>query len=320
MYTISQCIKPYISQNIENVCSSYGPIKSFIENKNINFLSYDNSSESYEFNTLDSDELLKALSYDINRMSIASFESFYSLQNRSSEYPKSISWLLIKLYYSAFFSAHSILRILGKPVLQIDQRQSLILNRQISFHTLKDQIPKIENKIYVLDTDITNYMTLRSCASRNSHEELWKLFLNELKLIEINVNQNNFIDQNSKDNFSNQIKYLSNILCSYGRNHGNWLSSIRNEINYQHLYNTWFPHSRTKPIREKIYENLSRWNKEPYLNISSKSHDLDKFSQACIFIISLNRNLIEMFQSMNNRCFFNTQYGVKKVITTLNSS
>lgn len=317
MYTISQCIRPYISQNIENVCSSYGPIKSFIENKNINFLSYDKTSDSYEFNTLDSDDLLKSLSFDINRMSIASFESFYSLQNRASEYPKSISWLLIKLYYSAFFSAHSILRMLGKPVIQIDQRQSLILNRQISFHTLKDQIPKIENKIYVLDTDITNYITLRSCSSKNSHEELWKLFLNELKLIETRVNQNNFIDQSSKSNFSNQLKSLSSILCSYGRNHGNWLSSVRNEVNYQHLYNTWFPHSRTKPIRDKIYENLTRWNKEPHLNISSKSHDLDRFSQGCIFIIALNRNLINSIKSMNNKCLFNSQHGVTRVINTL---
>lgn len=319
MYTISQCIRPYISQNIENVSSSHGPIKLFIENKNINFLSYDKTSDSYEFNTLDSDDLLKSLSFDINRMSIASFESFYSLKNRSSEYPKSISWLLIKLYYSAFFSAHSILRILGKPVLQIEQRQSLILNRQISFHALKDQIPKIENKIYVLDTDINNYITLKSCASKNSHEELWKLFLNELRLIEANVNQNSFIDQNSKINFSTQLNSLSSVLCSNGRSNGNWLSSMRNEINYQHLYNTWFPHSRTKPIRDKIYENLSRWDKEPYLNISNKSHILDKFSQACVFIIALNKNLIEIIQSMNNKCFFNSQYGVKKVISTIYS-
>lgn len=319
MYTISQCIQPYISQNIENVSSSYGPIKSFIENKNINFLSYDQALDFYTFNTLDSDDLLKSLSFDINRMSIASFESFYSLKNRSAEYPKSISWLLIKLYYSAFFSAHSILRILGKPVLQIDQRQSLILNKQISFHTLKDQIPKIENKIYILATDITTYINLKSCASRNSHEELWKLFLNELILIETNVNKNNFIDQDSKNNFKNQLDSLSTILCSYGRSHGNWLSSIRNEINYQHLYDAWFPHSRTKTVRDKIYENLSRWDKEPYINISNKSHDLDKFSQACIFIIALNKNLIETVQQMNSKCFFNSKYGVKKVISTIYS-
>jgi hypothetical protein len=61
----------------------------------------------------DGESLLDAFAGDINRIGSASFESAVGIV-RTNPLRKSTAWLIIKTYYSAFFSAHALLRMFGE--------------------------------------------------------------------------------------------------------------------------------------------------------------------------------------------------------------
>ena len=58
------------------------------------------------------DSLKSAFAADCNRMSSAAFESIENI-TPSENLPRSVAWLIIRSYYSAFFAAHAILRMVG---------------------------------------------------------------------------------------------------------------------------------------------------------------------------------------------------------------
>src|ERR1035441_8432610 len=68
---------------------------------------------SFVLSFTDAEPFLSAFAGDINRIGSASFESALGIV-KSSALPKSTAWLVIQTYYSAFFSAHALLRILGE--------------------------------------------------------------------------------------------------------------------------------------------------------------------------------------------------------------
>jgi hypothetical protein len=60
--------------------------------------------DSFSISIHDEAEFLSALASDINRFSLASFESA-SHVSRNAKFPKAVAWLLISSYYSGFFAA-----------------------------------------------------------------------------------------------------------------------------------------------------------------------------------------------------------------------
>src|SRR6266404_4020814 len=57
--------------------------------------------ETFSISIRDETEFLNALASDINRFSLASFESASHVP-RNARFPKAVAWLLISSYYSAF--------------------------------------------------------------------------------------------------------------------------------------------------------------------------------------------------------------------------
>lgn len=74
--------------------------------------------------------LLQAYAAEINRISVAAFETMSEL-SRPLRFPKSTGWLIIKTYYAAFFSAHALIRMLAKSC-------SLLGREQISSITARE--------------------------------------------------------------------------------------------------------------------------------------------------------------------------------------
>ena len=79
--------------------------KGWLSNKNYQIYS-PLAEESFMLNIQDKSEPLVAYAYDINRFSCSSFETM-CLINKSKILPKSLGWLIIKCYYSAFFAAEN---------------------------------------------------------------------------------------------------------------------------------------------------------------------------------------------------------------------
>lgn len=78
----------------------------------------------HEFNlqNISSHEISSYLTFDFDRFAMASAES-YLVANAEWKEKKLMSWPLIKLYYSAFFAAHAIMRSQGSGIIRIKNPQ-----------------------------------------------------------------------------------------------------------------------------------------------------------------------------------------------------
>lgn len=73
-------------------------------------------------------ELVPFISFDFERFALSSFESVLHLAPEAMG-PKALGWPLARLYYSAFFGAHAIMRATGQAVLRLESSQATRLSQ-----------------------------------------------------------------------------------------------------------------------------------------------------------------------------------------------
>jgi len=245
--------------------------------------------------------LLKAFAFDCNRMASASFESI-QLISKSELFPKSTAWSVIQSYYSAFFAAHSILRMFGISCSQLD---SVAINKVVEIANLFEKNPagvNIKNGYYKCRYDYTTHQLCCSplASGGGSHENFWKTFYNEFKKISSNILSASLIPDADAQKVSGQIDAMCFNLSRNGMNGGNWLSHIRNKVNYQHEFDCWFPYQNTtKRSVSELYETSQTWLIDPMHISLTATRDILLFHRTCNFIVSLCRTLIEY---MSDRC------------------
>lgn len=261
--------------------------------------------------------MLKAFAYDCNRMASAAFETMYSIE-RNAKIPKSTAWTIIKSYYAAFFAGHTIIRILG------------ISCSQLSNHPAK-KVGEIA-RLYSNDNGFNISSSYYSCIyNRNRqqlafdnikskggvHESFWKVFYDCIQDLGERILNSPVIISESQDVFS-KLDELCQILSYKGHNGGNWLSSIRNRVNYRHELDTWFPHRKIKDKNvENIYRGSFQWLDDPMkINlVIQPAKPLLLFISACNFIVALCRVLII---DMSQRCSRGKSYLVSGSLKLLN--
>ncbi len=245
--------------------------------------------------------MLSAFAFDCNRMASAAFETMYFIE-KSHKLPKSTAWLIIKSYYAAFFAAHAITRMLGIGCSQLDKQQAgkiyeiaTLFNNNNGLNISSSYYRCIYNqgKQQLLFDDIK--------SKGGTHESFWKIFYMTIQDISNKILSSGRIASQSQQ-VSIKLNELCGILCYQGRNGGNWLSSVRNQVNYRHEFDTWFPyHRKRQQSIENIYSNCLMWLDDPMnINLVIKpSEPIDMFINACSFIVGLCRVLI---QDMSDRC------------------
>lgn len=296
MSSVSDILRPYALSGLYNVSGTTNQtFKDWIENEPLVLDRYEGEGVASEFYfyVSDRDKLLRSLAFDVSRMSIAAFESICSISS-DREIPRSTAWPLIRSYYAAFFSAHTLMRIFGYGVVQLDGGQSTKLNNAMRYH-VKPPKEKISDGLNLIEIKTNEPIFKLKKLQRSSHEDTWSVFATVMKHISVEIlKDKNPVSAQKKQELSTQIDLLLMILSTHPcGSRSNWLSKMRNEINYQHKHGAWYPHEKSKNFRERVYANLSVWNKPPIINITDKTHHLDKYTQACTYLISMTKILIE---------------------------
>ena len=88
---------------------------------------------------------------------------------------------------------------------------------------------------------------------------------------------------------STKLSELAANLCFASSPKGSWLSAIRNAVNYQQRFATWFPYADQRTYYGQLSERLTEWKQDPE-GIDLVSHDgkdLRRFQSTCNFIIAL---------------------------------
>ncbi len=258
------------------------------------------SIDTFFIQPVDAIGLTSAFAFEVGRFSSAAQETLTSIV-RNAKNPKSSSWLFIKFYYAAFFSAQSLLRLSGKSYThlresQIEMIQSIFKrdgyacdNLEIGYYVIK-KIKNVGFSDLLINSEDSN--------SNSSHTVLWKNFSNLLDdfLSSIAVNVDLTLD--SRDNSSRFVTDLK--LAINARSKSSWISSFRNNINYRFTNEVWYPYGHNKKAADKFYSLiLSAINcrfDDFEIFLKYRDDDLKKAIGICASVVALNFSMLDLIR------------------------
>lgn len=291
-----------------------------------NYITLSNASNKFfEIAYYDIKEVLEYLASDINRLSCASLETVNNIcESRSNR--KFLAWNLINYYYSAFYSAHSILKTLGFGLIQINDRITSRIERRAAAYG--QTMPHIENGMYCFDFSKRGTIIFYRVSRYNeNHKGLWLRFIDLLNVLSgISVVTGSFDSNciaawNSSVNhplsfFSNmtfddalnivdKVDGLKKILNKNGDY--NWLSSVRNILNYNHGFGVWFPYNSYSDDYERIISFHELCFANPMDTDFENNNDIDLivFVKTCQQINAINIDILKdlVDRHPNNKSF-----------------
>jgi hypothetical protein len=254
---------------------------------------------SFVLTFADSPPLLAAFAGDISRLGSASFETAINV-TKSRALPKSMAWLIVQTYYSAFFSAHAFLRMLGESCTPIEREQVKSLQRVATLFSNAPTSP-ITSGLYHLICDAKSKEIRGSALIGSPHEVFWRLFYDRMRRLSQDALVVSTESLANRQLVSGKFSELAENLCFQSAPRGRWLSTVRNSVNYGQKWATWYPYSGQQKYYEHLHEKTSEWNGDP-LDLELSSHgdkDLRRFQATCNFIVALFRSLTE---DMAERC------------------
>lgn len=261
-----------------------GGIKSFLETSVYQIEFPQSVATEIHLSSFNNAKLINHISFDFERFSLSSFETFstYLLDNNSKSL---VGWPLLKLYYSAFFSAHAIIRSQGAGVVNFDSDDLKNLNRLIKIHNATQPGFSAGTYVYQIERTSRPILILKPMEEKGGvHESFWKYFITYLNTAAAKAALDG---QPDAAEFVTGVKELADAI-KVGSRSSVWFSAMRNEINYQHKYGVWFPTKKGDYI-QKTLPNLGLVNSSAIRFDYSKSNEpLNAFASTSRYLSCLN--------------------------------
>ena len=270
-----------------------GGIKSWIENGTYQPNAASTSTRVI-LDNISNDEFTKHTSFDLERFALSSWES-YTAAKYDIENGYSISWPLLKLYYSSFFAAHALMRGQGSGLIKLESSQTRTLNGIIEITV--GTSPKIAAGMYLYEivADVHRTKSVVLTPAKNSqgvHIGFWIQFTDFL-----NERARSATSRGAADSlaFLAGVDELSRALgTSSGHPGGAWLSSVRNQINYQHLHRVWHPTKQSRKIKDAILPLSAASSTSIRLDTSITPNPVIAFINVCKYLACLNYEISEV--------------------------
>lgn len=265
-------------------------MKGWIANQKY-FVDSDLTDNDYSVRVSDKEYLKTALANDCNRMSAAAIESIAGVQ-LDSNLNKSGAWGVIRSYYASFFAIHSIMRMFGISCSQLLQSHVDKIFEFANVVGKTGRVTRLEKGFYSIRID-KHFANVSFHKYKDSHRDTWGEFLSLIeKLIDESRNATAIYMHKDEviDILTTVKKGITRSRCTAN---GNWLSTIRNSVNYQHTHGVWFPYER-KSIAPTYINNFSRdWVKPiSTLDLGLTGCDIQVFFNVTLLINSLFRELL----------------------------
>jgi hypothetical protein len=248
----------------------------------------------------DANPFLSALAADVNRMAAAAYESI-GQATKSTVFPKSTAWIIIKSYYASFFAAHAILRMLGRPVVNLEHSQARSVNKIAKVFGMwtEDVSPGYFRCGFAGSDHEVEWHRVDS-SSGGVHERFWTCFADVIRHLSNDLLKSKIGIAADNQQVSVKLDELTGNL-RYESPKGTWLSTVRNRVNYRHDFGAWYPYRVQRPSGSVEERLVNAWLLDP-LSINLASHndrDLRRFQATCSFIIATCRVLAA---DMAERC------------------
>lgn len=246
----------------------------------------------------------KALAADINRLALAASETLKNISEVVG-IPKSLGWPYVKLYYAAFFYAHTLLRIWGRSPSYFTTQELMRVKATLNAYDIAPPF-RLSTGQYLLELkQNAGFVQLSADSSgQGSHEAAWKHFSAALKELELLSNTANYVEVD-RINVIKQIQALLALITDGGR-HESWLSQIRNNIQYRQSGGVWFPYSSKEKISsfKGIVEGLTSATVDLNVYLEDEGSEIERFRNACCCVILLARKTINSISEIGGRKSF----------------
>lgn len=237
-------------------------------------------------------ELLDALGFDINRLSVAACETLRNISEIPAV-PKSMGWPYVKLYYASFFYAHCLLRVWGRSVSYFRTADLLQLRNVLNAYNITAPF-QLNTGQYLLAADTINSRAILSIdrGGNGTHDSVWRELSKAFGDLKIAISSSQFL-QADKHRLISHIDQAASLLSNGGANIA-WPSVMRNDINYRQAEGVWYPYrgrSKTSELSNLISSaNLDSYDYTKLLN--SSGSDLVRFRSGCLFLICFIRGVL----------------------------
>jgi len=234
-------------------------------------------------------------------MATAAIESIEGIQ-KEPFFHKCSAWLVIRAYYASFFAAHALLRIFGRSCTQLEGEHAAKVFEMALAQGKANGITKIESGFYsaMIDYELGK---VHFKKLKDSHADTWSEFNRLIHFLMDNLEHTISPAKNREISFDYLKDLKSNISRSGCATKGNWLSNVRNNVNYRHEYGVWFPYINSLLKCDDIIRLARYWKDDPQLSLRLQMrNELELFIATCVSVVSLLRDIInEAIPRMSTR-------------------
>lgn len=270
-------------------------VKAWVANQNY-FFAQDITAASFSLRASDPSQLRQALANDLNRVASAAFESAAGI-GLDTALPRSLAWGSVRSYYSAFFAAHAFMRLFGTACVQLDgEHVDRILNAaQVMGRS--GGLAALGSGFFAASIDPT-FQAVTFRRLKDSHRDTWATLLSVFDTLEAAIPATTALSS-QKLEASTLLSDLKAQLTRSGSTKGNWLSIMRNSINYRQSHGAWFPYNRSADTA--LLEAASRaWKISPSPTLQIPLSELDCFFHASTKLVALVRELTSVAAELNS--------------------
>jgi hypothetical protein len=291
MSAISSVLAPLAHLNIfKGAYPTFVDVKGWIGNQDY-FIDDEIRADAFKMRVANPSYIASAFGNDCNRMAMAAIETISGV-TRDQNLRESGAWPTIRSYYSAFFSAHAILRIFGVSCSQLESDHVNKIFESATLFGCANGIKKLERGFYAIKVD-RKFEFVEFKKYKDSHRDTWEAFLQLINILIEQSGRANALAEHRLETVDILRKIKSGICSDSCTEKGNWLSKIRNSVNYQHSYGVWFPHDKRSSGSKHIDKISSEWIKSISANsIVDSGTEMEIFYSLCSAINSLLRELL----------------------------
>jgi hypothetical protein len=118
-----------------------------------------------------------------------------------------------------------------------------------------------------------------------AHEAFWDIFGKKIQSMAEDILQGLMIPTDAQAAFS-QLEQFRQMLQR--RANHSWLSVIRNDLQYRHEYNVWFPTQVRARERQILSRQAAKWSNDPMsIDLAPRGELFGEFVACCSFVVSL---------------------------------
>lgn len=258
------------------------------------------STGAVELASITTVDLVPYLSFDFERFALASAESLL-IANIEHTGHKLASWPLLKLYYSAFFAAHAVMRSQGAGVIKIERNHVTKINQFLSIMGVSSN--NLTPGMYIYRLDMSARSSPRMTFSPHGagggvHEAFWKSFCEFLDDRASTAVSTGAVDAQNLVSGSEEIR---RAVSGSTTNSGSWISAMRNDINYQHKHAVWYPIRRSDGHGALINDLKVKASKNAALGSPVRGNPVRAFVEVSHYLACLNVDISEFVAARSTK-------------------